>query len=278
VTYPIIGVALPSVSFECWCVRHGRPQSGRVCVTEGSEGKREASLLQQVEGTEKLFLSGRRNRAADLESAVRFFLEFLHGFESFEFHQPCVTVFGSARFHADHRYYKLAREVGYALGKAGFAVMTGGGSGIMEAANRGAREAGALSLGCNIRLPREQQPNAYLDRFIGFEHFFVRKVMLVKYSCAFVVMPGGYGTLDEAFELATLVQNGKIERFPLIAVGRDFWGEMQRFLDQTLVGEGTITREELGLLRLADTAEEVVRIAREAPGTERNRSEPDQVP
>ena len=233
-------------------------------MTNGSEGKREPSLLQQVEGTEKLFLAGRRNRAADLESAVRFFLEFLHGFESFEFHQPCVTVFGSARFREDHRYYKLAREVGYALGKAGFAVMTGGGSGIMEAANRGAREAGALSLGCNIRLPREQKPNAYLDRFIGFEHFFVRKVMLVKYSCAFVVMPGGFGTLDEAFELATLVQNGKIERFPLIAVGRDFWGEMERFLDETLVGEGTITREELALLRLADTADEVVRIAREA--------------
>ena len=182
-------------------------------MTNGSEGKHETSLLQQVEGTEKLFLSGRRNRAADLESAVRFFLEFLHGFESFEFQQRCVTVFGSARFQEDHRYYKLAREVGYALGKAGFAVMTGGGSGIMEAANRGAREAGALSLGCNIRLPREQKPNDYLDRFIGFEHFFVRKVMLVKYSCAFVVMPGGYGTLDEAFELATLVQNGKIERF-----------------------------------------------------------------
>ena len=217
-------------------------------MTNGSEGKHETSLLQQVEGAEKLFLSGRRNRAADLESAVRFFLEFLHGFESFEFQQPCVTV-------------------GYALGKAGFAVMTGGGSGIMEAANRGAREAGALSLGCNIRLPREQKPNDYLDRFIGFEHFFVRKVMLVKYSCAFVVMPGGFGTLDEAFELATLVQNGKIERFPLIAVGRDFWGEMERFLDETLVGEGTITRGELALLRLADTAEEVVRIAREAPGT-----------
>ena len=176
-------------------------------MTNGSEGKHETSLLQQVEGAEKLFLSGRRNRAADLESAVRFFLEFLHGFESFEFQQRCVTVFGSARFQEDHRYYKLAREVGYALGKAGFAVMTGGGSGIMEAANRGAREAGALSLGCNIRLPREQQPNAYLDRFIGFVHFFVRKVMLVKYSCAFVVMPGGFGTLDEAFEIATLMQN-----------------------------------------------------------------------
>jgi hypothetical protein len=234
-------------------------------VTDNPEGKQEPSLLQQVEGTEKLFLAGRRNRAADLESAVRFFLEFLHGFESFEFDRPCVTVFGSARFPEGHRYYQLAREIGYGLAQAGFAVMTGGGSGIMEAANRGAREAGGLSLGCNIRLPREQKPNAYLDRFIPFEHFFVRKVMLVKYSCAFVVMPGGFGTLDEAFELATLEQNGKIERFPLIAVGRDFWGEMVSFLERTLVREGTITRTELEFLRLAETAEEVVRIAREAP-------------
>jgi len=234
-------------------------------VTDGPEGSERPSLLQQVEGAEKLFLAGRRNRAADLESAVRFFLEFLEGFESFDFDQPCVTVFGSARFPEGHRYYEMAREVGYALGKAGFAVMTGGGSGIMEAANRGAREAGALSLGCNIRLPREQKPNLYLDRFIGFEHFFVRKVMLVKYSCAFVVMPGGFGTLDEAFELATLEQNDKIERFPLIAVGVDFWGEMVRFIDAVMVREGTITREELGFIRLADTAADVVRIALEAP-------------
>jgi len=236
------------------------------------------ALLAHVEGAEKLFLAGRRSREADLESAVRFFLEFLRGFESFAFKQPCVTVFGSSRFPESHRYYQLAREVGAALARAGFAVMTGGGSGIMEAANRGAQEAGGLSVGCNITLPREQKPNPYLDKFIQFDHFFARKVMLVKYSCAFVVMPGGFGTLDEAFELATLVQNGKIERFPLIAVGRDFWGEMQQFLEQTLVGEGTITREELGLLRLADSAEEVVRIAREAPGARQNRSEPGQVP
>jgi uncharacterized protein (TIGR00730 family) len=234
-------------------------------VTDRPDGKHEASLLQQIEGTEKLFLAGRRNRAADLESAVRFFLEFLHGFESFDFDQRCVTVFGSARFPAGHRYYRLARDIGYALAKAGFAVMTGGGGGVMEAANRGAREAGGLSLGCNIRLPREQQPNAYLDRFIPFEHFFVRKVMLVKYSCAFVVMPGGFGTLDEAFELATLEQNGKIERFPLIAVGRDFWGELVGAIDRTLVGAGTITRAELDFVRLADSAEEVVRIVRGSP-------------
>jgi uncharacterized protein (TIGR00730 family) len=238
-------------------------------VTDRPDGKHEASLLQQIEGTEKLFLAGRRNRAADLESAVRFFLEFLHGFESFDFDQRCVTVFGSARFPADHRYYKLARDIGHALAKAGFAVMTGGGGGVMEAANRGAREAGGLSLGCNIRLPREQQPNAYLDRFIPFEHFFVRKVMLVKYSCAFVVMPGGFGTLDEAFELATLEQNGKIERFPLIAVGRDFWGELVDAIDRTLVGAGTITRAELDFVQLADSAEEVVRIVRDAPAVGR---------
>jgi hypothetical protein len=229
------------------------------------EGKREPSLLQQVEGAEKLFLSGRRNREADLESAVRFFLEFLHGFETLEFDRPCVTVFGSARFPETHRYYALAREVGGALARAGFGVMTGGGGGIMEAANRGAREAGGLSVGCNIRLPREQKPNSYLDKFIHFEHFFARKVMLVKYSCAFVVMPGGFGTLDEAFELATLIQNNKIERFPLIAVGRDFWGDLVEFFDKKLVGEGTITREELGFIRLADSADEVVRIAQEVP-------------
>jgi hypothetical protein len=229
------------------------------------EGKREPSLLQQVEGAEKLFLSGRRNREADLESAVRFFLEFLHGFETLEFDRPCVTVFGSARFPETHRYYGLAREVGGALARAGFGVMTGGGGGIMEAANRGAREAGGLSVGCNIRLPREQKPNRYLDKFIHFEHFFARKVMLVKYSCAFVVMPGGFGTLDEAFELATLIQNNKIERFPLIAVGRDFWGALVEFFDKKLVGEGTITREELGFIRLADSADEVVRIAQEVP-------------
>ena len=144
--------------------------------------------------------------------------------------------------------------------------MTGGGSGLMEAANRGAREGGGLSLGCNIQLPREQRPNAYLDRFIPFEHFFVRKVMLVKYSSAFVFLPGGFGTLDEAFELATLVQNGKIERFPLIAVGQDFWGELVQFFERTLVREGTISPPELALIRLAETPEDVARIALEAPG------------
>ena len=149
------------------------------------------SLLGRIEGAEKLFLKGLRSREQDLESAVKIFLEILHGFESFDFDRPCVTVFGSARFDASHAYYSLARDMGRALADRGYAVMTGGGPGLMEAANRGAREAGGLTFGCNIRLPREQKPNQYLDKFIEFEHFFIRKVMLVKYSSAFVVMPGG---------------------------------------------------------------------------------------
>jgi uncharacterized protein (TIGR00730 family) len=175
-----------------------------------------------------------------------------------------VTVFGSARFDEGHRYYRLAREVGAALARAGCAVMTGGGSGIMEAANRGAREAGGLSLGCNITLPREQKPNPYLDRFIQLDHFFVRKVMLVKYSSAFVVMPGGFGTLDEAFEIATLMQTEKLERFPLIAVGADFWDPLVAFARDTMIREGTLTLEDAQFVRRVDSADEVVRVIREA--------------
>jgi len=220
------------------------------------------ALLPYVEGAEKAFLAGRRAREADLESAVRIFLEFLRAFESFEFVQPCVTVFGSARFGEGHHYYQLAREIGAALARAGFVVMTGGGSGIMEAANRGAREAGGLSLGCNIALPREQKPNRYLDRFIQLDHFFVRKVMLVKYSSAFVVMPGGFGTLDEAFELATLMQTNKIEHFPLIAVGRQFWDPLIDFALETMVREGTLSPQDVGFVHRAETAEDVVRLVR----------------
>jgi hypothetical protein len=223
-----------------------------------------SSLLPHLEGAEKLFLAGRRNREADLVSAVRFFMEFLRGFESFDFARPCVTVFGSSRFDENHRYYQLARAIGERLAAAGYAVMTGGGSGIMEAANRGAREAGGLSLGCNIRLPREQKPNAYLDKFIEFEHFFARKVMLVKYSCAFVVMPGGFGTLDEALEIATLIQTEKLERFPLIAVGADFWDKFLEFVSEAMLKEGTIGLEEMAFIHRVDSADEVVDIVRKS--------------
>jgi uncharacterized protein (TIGR00730 family) len=227
-----------------------------------SETIKSSSLLSQVVGAEKLFLSGRRNRGEDLESAVRFFLEFLHGFESFEFDGPCVTVFGSARFPERHRYYELARELGRALAHAGYAVMTGGGPGIMEAANRGAKEGGGLSLGCNITLPMEQKPNPYLDKFIEFEHFFVRKLMLVKYSSAFVVMPGGFGTLDEAFEVITLAQNKKLERFPVVSMVKDFWDHLRRFMSDTMLAEGTISNEDMDFIQGANTVEDAIRIIR----------------
>lgn len=218
------------------------------------------SLLGRVEGAEKAFLSGRRNREQDLESAVTFFLEFLRGFESFTLDTKCITVFGSARFKEDHPYYQLARDLGNALAHAGYAVMTGGGPGIMEAANRGAKEAGGLSLGCNIKLPFEQKPNPYLDQFIEFEHFFIRKVMLIKYSSAFVVMPGGFGTLDEAFEVITLVQTGKLEEFPIIGMGGDFWGHLRQFGHDTMLQEGVIDEGDLELIRRADNVDEAMSI------------------
>jgi uncharacterized protein (TIGR00730 family) len=222
------------------------------------------SLLPHVEEAEKAFLAGRRSREADLESAVRFFLEFLRAFESFDFDRPCVTIFGSARFDESNRYYQLAREVGGELARAGFAVLTGGGSGVMEAANRGAREVGGLSLGCNITLPREQKPNPYLDRFIQFDHFFARKVMLVKYSTAFVVFPGGFGTLDEAFEVATLMQTNKLERFPLIAVGSDFWDPLIDFARERMMRYGTLSADEIEFIHRVDSAPEVVQVIRDA--------------
>lgn len=217
-------------------------------------------FLESATDLETKFLTGRRHRSADLESAVRIFLEFLKGFESLDIEGACVTVFGSARFSEDHPYYQLARKVGNQLASAGYTVITGGGPGIMEAANRGAKEAGGLSLGCNIRLPEEQKANAYIDRLVEFDHFFVRKVMLVKYSCAFVVLPGGFGTLDEVFETSVLMQTGKIEHFPIILMGRPYWLEMQDFLQKSLLAERTISSEDMNLFHQTDKPEEVARI------------------
>jgi uncharacterized protein (TIGR00730 family) len=203
------------------------------------------------------FLHGPQSRGAELVRAVRIFAELIRGFRAFHFVGPCVTVFGSARFNSDHRYYSVAREIGARLAKAGFTVVTGGGPGIMEAANRGAREAGGISIGCNIELPHEQKPNAYLDRWVTFRHFFVRKVMLVKYSYAFVALPGGFGTLDELFETATLEQTGKLRDFPLVLVGSDFWQPLVSFL-QTLVTAGTVDPSDVARLRVLDSPEQVV--------------------
>jgi uncharacterized protein (TIGR00730 family) len=223
-----------------------------------------ASLLKSLKDAEKSFLGGRRSNADDLESAVRVFLEILRGFEELEFDQPCVTVFGSARFAEGHPYYEMGREVGRLLAEQGYAVMTGGGPGVMEAANRGAKEAGGQSFGCNIQLPHEQKPNEYLDRFVEFEHFFVRKVMLVKYSSAFVVLPGGFGTLDEAFEVITLIQTRKLESFPVVALGGTYWKELADFLSNTLVREGTISEQDLELITRADSPAHAVQFITDA--------------
>jgi hypothetical protein len=221
-------------------------------------------LLDTASGIEKQFLAGKRDRGADLESAVRIFLEFLRGYEFFsDLHQPCVTVFGSARFKAGHPYYRMARALGRRLAEQGFAVMTGGGPGIMEAANRGARDVGGTSLGCNITLPREQKENPYLDRFIEMNHFFVRKVMLVKYSCAFVVMPGGFGTLDETFEALTLIQCEKIDRFPVVAMGTRFWAPIRAFSTKSLLTERTICPGDLDLLKMTDSVDEALSLIRQ---------------
>ena len=171
---------------------------------------------------------------------------------------PCVTVFGSARFKDEHPYYALARDVGARLARAGFTVMTGGGPGIMEAANRGAKDVGGRSIGCNIELPLEQHPNAYLDKWITFRHFFVRKVMLVKYSYAFVVLPGGFGTLDEFFETATLIQTGKIRDFPLVLMGTTYWRPLVDFIEGTLVRTATIDPADAARITLTDSAAQAV--------------------
>ncbi len=210
------------------------------------------TLLNLIEGAEAALLQGRRRHAEDVEAAVGIFLELLRGFERLEVPEPCVTVFGSSRISAGEPAYEKAREMGAALARAGYTVMTGGGPGLMEAANRGAREAGGHSVGCNIRLPNEQVPNQYLDDFVEFEHFFIRKLMLIKYSCAFVILPGGYGTLDEAFEVATLIHTGKLKRFPLVVMDKSFFKPFEDLLRGKLSQSGLVDREGLDIVLLTD--------------------------
>lgn len=206
---------------------------------------------------DRALFSGPNRRLRDLKLLYSVAKDFMLGFRALHFVGPCITVFGSARFAEDHPYYKLARDMGAAIAKMGFTVLTGGGPGIMEAANRGAKDAGGRSVGCNIRLPFEQSHNPYLDRWVTMEHFFVRKTLLIKYSYGFIIMPGGFGTMDEMFEALTLIQTRKLKSFPIVIMGTDFWPEMRHFMEHMLKG-ATISAEDLDLIKWTDSVEEAV--------------------
>ncbi|MFO0868678.1 MAG: TIGR00730 family Rossman fold protein [Pirellulales bacterium] len=223
---------------------------------------------------ERSFLTRQRTPAGEKARLKRIMSEFERGFERLHKLGPAVTVFGSARFPEGHPYYELARAVGRELARAGFTVLTGGGPGAMEAANRGAHEVGGPSYGLNIVLPHEQKPNPYVDESIEFQYFFVRKVMLVKYSCAFVVVPGGLGTLDELFEAATLIQCDKIGPFPLILLGESFWKGLRDYLT-FMVEQGVFDAQEVGFARIIDSPSDAVEmIVRSLPAPLRKRLHP----
>ena len=218
----------------------------------------DAEAVRSGSRADRVLLEGPHSRRKDLWLVLRTVRDFIAGFRTLHFVGPCVTVFGSARYTESHPYYSLGREVGKALTAMGFTVMTGGGPGLMEAANRGAREAGGRSVGCNIELPTEQAPNRYLDRSVTCRYFFVRKVLLFKYSYAFVALPGGFGTLDELTEALTLIQTGKIANFPVVLVGTAYWRPFQQLLAQ-LAAAGTIDPADLRLLLVTDDVPEMVR-------------------
>lgn len=206
---------------------------------------------------EKKFLTGPRTRIQELKYVLGVVMQFIKGLRVLHFLGPTITVFGSARFDENHQYYKLARTVSAMLAEKGFAIMTGGGPGIMEAANRGAKDVGGLSVGCNIILPHEQKENPYLDRFVNIDYFFVRKELLRKYSFAFVVLPGGFGTLDEMFETLTLIQTKKIETFPVVIMGIEFHKHVKEHIELMRV-QKTISEEDLDLILFTDDPLEVV--------------------
>ena len=210
------------------------------------------------EKAERKYLSGPQSPAFELVHATRIFTEYLRGLRALHSVGPCVTVFGSARLGAGDPAYELARRTGALLAGCGFTVMTGGGPGLMEAANRGAKDVGGRSVGCNIVLPVEQPPNPYMDKVVRFQHFFIRKVMLVKYSYGFIAMPGGFGTLDEVFEAAVLVQTGKISDFPIVLLGREFWEPLTSLLRDRFVTRGTLEPVDVDRFRVADSPEEAV--------------------
>lgn len=204
-----------------------------------------------------VYLEGPKSRGYELAFAWRVLTQFIKGFRTFHFAGPCIAVFGSARFKEDHVYYISAREFGKRIAELGFTTMTGGGPGIMEAANRGALESGGMSVGCNIRLPFEQTHNKYMQKWMTFDHFFVRKTMLIKYSYAFIIMPGGFGTMDELFETLTLVQTKSITGFPVVLFGKEYYEPLMDVLHM-MATKGTISEEDMSLVLLTDNIEEAM--------------------
>lgn len=205
--------------------------------------------------SEKQFLEGPKTPITEIFHAFKVFFEMCRGFRKLHFIGPCVTVFGSARFRDGNKYYELAEVLGQKLALKGFAVMTGGGPGIMEAANKGARSVRGMSIGCNIVLPREQKHNEYLDLWLEFKYFMVRKFMLAKFSYGFVVLPGGFGTLDELFNIITLVQTKKMKNFPIVLIGTEFWAPLKKMLEEMFIPVGTIDKEDLDLILFTDDPE-----------------------
>ncbi|HXB30707.1 MAG TPA: TIGR00730 family Rossman fold protein [Puia sp.] len=216
------------------------------------------SLTQPVISSKKsLYLKGPQSRGVELGFALKVFWQILAGNRALYFVGPCITVFGSARFKEDHLYYGVAREFGKRIAAMGFTVMTGGGPGIMEAANRGAFETGGRSVGCNIHLPMEQQPNKYMQKWITFDYFFLRKAMLLKYSYAFIVMPGGFGTMDELFNTLTLIQTKSITQFPVVLYGKSYYAPLVEMF-QKMKAEDTILENDLDLLLVTDDLDEAM--------------------
>jgi uncharacterized protein (TIGR00730 family) len=240
-----------------------RHRSGRVTI----KPKAAEHLAIDATMTEDEKLFARSTRPAFLGEdpwrVLRILSEFVDGFDALAEVGPAVTVFGSARVAEGSTVYEQARDIGRRLARDGWAVITGGGPGVMEAANRGCQEAGGLSIGCNIELPHEQSVNRYVDLAVEFRYFFARKTMFVKYADAFVILPGGFGTLDELFEALTLIQTGKIRHFPVVLVGTEYWAGLLAWARDRLMADGTVSEADLALLTLTDDPEEVCQVVRE---------------
>lgn len=226
---------------------------------KGSAGGPGSDTVSPAPGgdSDRVLLEGPHTRFTEAVLVLRAFRDFIRGFRVLHFVGPCVVMFGSARFGENHRYYPIARELGRRVSRLGFTVLTGGGPGLMEAANRGARDVGGLSVGCNIELPLEQAPNPYLDKWVTCHYFFVRKVLLFKYSYAFIALPGGLGTLDELCEALTLIQTGKIRSFPIVLIGTEYWEPFVALLREMLE-ERAIDASDLSLLKVTDDLDDAI--------------------